>query len=273
MSVPKGYKFSLARNAKISAANRGRTLSSEIRTKIGAANRGRRMPPRSPEYRAKMSAIKLGRKLGPSSAEHRAKLSVGHKGLLKGRIITSEWRAKISATLKGRKVSVETKAKISAALKGRKFTVQHLAKLLAANKVMRTSDSHARMSAAQKTMWSCSPERRVRHALLAAERLTRLAHPNKTELKLRDLLEKHFPGVMRMNVKDGIIIAGKIPDFVSAVPGYIIEMFGRYWHPPEDEPKRIEVFARLGYETLVIWEDELDDEPVVVERMREFLTG
>ena len=104
-----------------------------------------------------------------------------------------------------------------------------------------------------------------------AKQRTHLAHPNKAELKLKDLLEKHFRGIFRMNVKDGIIIAGKIPDFVSITPGYIIEMFGRYWHLPEDEPRRIEVFAHLGFRTLVIWEDELSDEPMVVEKIRRFV--
>jgi len=81
-------KHSDEARAKISDANKGRTMSAEARAKIGAAHKGKTV-----------------------SAEARAKLSAA----LKGRIITAEARAKLSAAGKGRTHSAEHRAKIRAA--------------------------------------------------------------------------------------------------------------------------------------------------------------
>jgi very-short-patch-repair endonuclease len=78
-------------------------------------------------------------------------------------------------------------------------------------------------------------------------------------------------------VGDGkLIIAGKNPDFNHKVEKLLIELFGDYWHSeqvtriPEDqhEHERIQLFENEGYQTLVIWEHELDDEERLVERIR-----
>lgn len=67
-----------------------------------------------------MSAIK-GK---PLSEEHKAKISAAHIGMKH----TAETKAKISCLNKGRKHTAETKAKMSASHKGRKrapFTAEH----------------------------------------------------------------------------------------------------------------------------------------------------
>ena len=55
-----------------------------------------------------------------------------------------------------------------------------------------------------------------------------------------------------------IIIEGKMPDFIN-INGQkkIIELFGNYWHKKEDEMIRMEYFNKYGYDTLIIWEDEI----------------
>ena len=50
----------------------------------------------------------------------------------------------------------------------------------------------------------------------------------------------------------------------------IIELFGDYWHKDEDPSKRINIFAKYGYSTLVVWEKELADSNSLIERLREF---
>ncbi len=49
----------------------------------------------------------------------------------------------------------------------------------------------------------------------------------------------------------------KNPDFIMG--NLIIEYFGKYWHEKADVEIRTNHFKMYGYETLVIWEDELKD--------------
>ncbi len=94
--------------------------------------------------------------------------------------------------------------------------------------------------------------------------------PNKQEQSLNELLQKNFPHEWRY-VGDGkVVINGMIPDFIN-VNGrkQIIELFGEYWHPKEDEEKRKENLKRYGYDTMVVWSEELKKPEVLVERIKE----
>lgn len=93
---------------------------------------------------------------------------------------------------------------------------------------------------------------------------------NKTELRLLNILEKYFTG-WRF-VGDGYtFIAGKVPDFINFKKKKIIEMFGAYWHDKSEEKERIEHFKKFGYDCLVIWDYELDEEEKVIIRVTSFL--
>ncbi len=94
----------------------------------------------------------------------------------------------------------------------------------------------------------------------------RKVQPNKTELELNILLQRLAPNQWKY-VGDGeIIIGGKCPDFIN-INGQkkIIELFGDYWHSEEIQKmsveqhvqERINHFAQYGYQTLIIWEDDL----------------
>ncbi len=60
-------------------------------------------------------------------------------------------------------------------------------------------------------------------------------------------------------------------------------MFGRVFHDPEksffEVPwdgqywGRLARFSRSGYDCLILWDDELDDEIEVVEKIRRFMNG
>lgn len=80
---------SIETRAKISATQKGRTLSSEHRAKLSAARMGRVMPP---EIRARISATQKGKKGRVCSPETRAKMSTAHKGCSH----SPERRAKLS---------------------------------------------------------------------------------------------------------------------------------------------------------------------------------
>lgn len=168
-----GHKPSEETRAKLSAAKKGRPghkPSEETRRKLKLANGerarlwglARRGVPRSAESIAKQSAAQRGKKRSPETC---AAMSARRKGVpcsaearakLKGRILTPEHRAKVSAGLKaywlGRsptaallarlaasrkkrvycKLSPEARAHLSAMNKGRVVTPEHRAKLSAA---------------------------------------------------------------------------------------------------------------------------------------------
>ena len=95
--------------------------------------------------------------------------------------------------------------------------------------------------------------------------------PTSIEVQLQALLDKHFPGEWKY-VGDGYTwIAGKNPDFLNVnCQKTLIEIFGSYWHKPEDEQIRIDHFSKYGFRTLVIWDYELDDLEKVVQHIQEF---
>ena len=53
------------------------------------------------------------------------------------------------------------------------------------------------------------------------------------------------------------ILNGMCPDFVHLKSRKIVEMYGERWHLPQEEQKRIELFARSDYQTLIVWSKEL----------------
>ena len=84
--------------------------------------------------------------------------------------------------------------------------------------------------------------------------------PNKLERYFDDILQRKFPSQWKY-VGDGqLIIGGKWPDFAN-INGrkQLIELYGDYWHKGENPQEKIEHFRAFGYETLVIWEHELND--------------
>jgi hypothetical protein len=103
--------------------------------------------------------------------------------------------------------------------------------------------------------------------------------PNKPEKLLIKLLQELFPNEYKY-VGDGSILIGyKNPDFIN-VNGQkkIIEHFGEYPHGPkrtgrtnkEEEQQRINHFAKYGYQTLIIWEHELENLELTSEKILQF---
>jgi len=108
-------------------------------------------------------------------------------------------------------------------------------------------------------------EYKIRRLKKAFEKLR--ISPNKLETRLIDLINKHqLPFKF---VGDGaLIINGMCPDFVGIEDhSLLIEIFGEYWHGNMDlevsynrtEKGRTEVFSDLGYRTLIIWENDMNE--------------
>jgi len=110
---------------------------------------------------------------------------------------------------------------------------------------------------------------------LATAKLRRLAseRPNKSEIKLQEIFKKHeLP--FRYTGDGSFWIGFKNPDFVNInSKKQVIELFGRYWHLESDEEEKKRVYAEYGYDTLVIWDEELKDEQALVEKVRAFMNN
>lgn len=102
--------------------------------------------------------------------------------------------------------------------------------------------------------------------------------PTKPEQWLIDLIfEYKLP---YKYVGDGsVIIGGLNPDFINVnSKKKIIEIFGRIWHDTlleEDDWKRSELgrimaFKPYGFDTLILWDDELGDKDAIVNKIKRF---
>ena len=97
-------------------------------------------------------------------------------------------------------------------------------------------------------------------------------HPNNPErqlIKLLNELDTNF----EFTGGGGFTLARKIPDFVDIEAKQIIEMFGTYWHNTTEVENRIEIFRKYGYETLIIWDIELQNLDSVRDKIRAFIAS
>jgi len=109
--------------------------------------------------------------------------------------------------------------------------------------------------------------------------------PNKPERFLDKLFQRLLPNQIKYTgdgKDEDSIVAGKCPDFMfTDGQKKIIEHFGDWWHGEkktgipnkQHEQERIDLFAKEGYQTLVIWEYELDDLVKLVKKVSDFTNG
>ena len=129
---------------------------------------------------------------------------------------------------------------------------------------MKRPELAAKHSECLKELWQ-TPEY-VKNQMKA-----RGVRPNKVELKFNKFLQKFLPSEYKY-VGDGeFILAGKCPDFVN-VNGQkkIIELYGDYWHRGQTGKDRIVLFKQYGYQTLIIWEKELEDKKSLKDKVLQF---
>lgn len=94
--------------------------------------------------------------------------------------------------------------------------------------------------------------------------------PNNAEKELDNILGEEWKFVGGFD----LIIGTKCPDFVfKGEEKKLIELFGTYWHDKSDMKERKEYFAEYEYETMIIWEDELDDEEEILDKVKRFIRG
>lgn len=126
---------------------------------------------------------------------------------------------------------------------------------------------NCRICAATK-MWK---DEKFRNKNIEAQRKGRNIFPNFPEKQLGELLGKDYKFVG----DGGLIIDGFCPDFVNCNgQKKIVEMYGDYWHNLKEnkvrDKFRIKKYKNLGYETLIIWEKELQDLPTLKRKIEQF---
>lgn len=92
--------------------------------------------------------------------------------------------------------------------------------------------------------------------------------PNRAELRLQIILDKYFPNEWEYVGNGQLKIGGKCPDFVSSIGDKkLIELFGNHWHALDGVEIRIKHFAEFGYNCLIIWEEELNNETALIKHI------
>jgi len=214
--------------------------------------------------------MKKGSKHTEESKKRMSESLKGKSSGMKGKKHNGESKRKISLAAKkyhknnkhhylGKKRSEELKTKVSETMKRKEIGFKKGYTPWNKGKKWSNPNSSIRL----KELWK-NPE--FAKKMLKAFKKS----PNKPETFLINLFnEYNLPYKFVGN--GAFIIAGKCPDFVN-INGQkkVIEMFGTYWHKPEEEFERKKIFSQYGFETLVIWENELKDKTKVLERIIKF---
>jgi len=161
-------------------------------------------------------------------------------------------------------------------------------------KWLESPEYHKRLSDIRKEFFRKNPEERKRIGERSRKyyaehpeaienwmkTMNKLLHimPNKQEQKLIDLFRRNK--IPLKYVGDYSITIGRSnPDFINFKKKKIVEHFGVYWHGKKHtgtsrkrhEVAKIKEYAKLGYNCLVIWEDELSDMNNVLKKVKKFM--
>lgn len=248
------YKVSYERTKKIrrkqSLANKQAWLNPDIRARYMANRAWKGKGNGNPKAMKSMRKAQKKLRKDPEYQKHLSKaLSKAltrKKHIIKDPIAYSKMRSKVGM---GRVHSLETRKRMSLSRR-RQPPISNATK--------------QKISATHIANWK-NPEY-ARRILLLRKRI-----PNKCEIRLNEILLKNFGKEWRY-VGDGkVVINGKNPDFIN-VNGkkQIIELFGNYWHKGENPQNRINLFKEYGFDTLVIWENELANEKAIAKRVASF---
>jgi G:T-mismatch repair DNA endonuclease (very short patch repair protein) len=226
---------------------------------------------KSEEHKRNLSKSLTGRTL---SKEHCKNISLGNTG----KKLTDETIQKMVKSHQGLHPTEESIKNMSGAHKGKTFTEEHC-KNLSKSHIGKSKSGKTikKMIEAAKKNWQKKEykEKQIKAVFKGCN-----IKPNKLEMFLDKLLQELFSNQYKY-VGDGKkIIAGKCPDFIN-VNGQkkIIELFGDYWHSKKvtgrtkikEEKFRINHFAKHGgYQTLIVWEHELNNINKLKIKLRKF---
>lgn len=210
-------------------------------------------------------------------------------GIYRHKSTRPDWvKQKISRKMTGRSLSFEHRQALGLAhigkqtCLGKKYTSEHKQKMREARiRYMCNVANRQRISQKMKQLFIDNPDQRKEcaRAFLGKHHTeetkiklhkTTIAYlasggwknikPTKLEVKVDNLLQKLLPNEYKFVGNGYTWIVGKCPDFLN-IDGQkkLIEVFGDYVHKGETGADRIIHFKKYGFDTLLIWENELKD--------------
>ena len=239
----KGFKCSEATRLKISEAHKGKHLSAETKEKISRSEKGKLI---SAEIRQKMS--ETHKRLGTRPPNRRG-CSPWNKGL-------QNWRPPLL-------YSEETKRKISEKLKG--HPAANKGKPMSQEQKIKMAEATRKVGVFKKK-WAQFGDEWARK--LARARTNKPSLPEKIFITLIEKYSLPFK-----YVGNGEVILGRAnPDFIN-INGkkQLIEIFGEYYHPVLDIARKIEHYRQYGFNCLVLWESELNNEEKAIRKVKAFI--
>ena len=184
---------------------------------------------------------------------------------ISNRVWSKESRLKLSESLKKYKHTEEHKRRNSEAIKILWKDLKYRETIVKAQKIGQNNlEVRKKKSQQSKKRWQC-PE------FVKKMQLGLSLHPNKPETILLTLLNKLYPNEWKFTGDFSFMINGKNPDFVNCNgQKKCIELYGDYYHKGQNPQDRKDIFKEFGYETLVIWEHELENLERVKFRIHKF---
>jgi very-short-patch-repair endonuclease len=200
---------------------------------------------------------------------------------------TEEHMRNMSLALKGRKISKETRRKVSLAklgkpslLKGRpspmrgKHQYEGFGEKMSLILKGRKGKPHSKerkqnIRLAFQKLWQNS---NYRERQLSAIFKSLAIHPNKPETVLLNLLQQLYPNEWKFVGNGSKLIGGKSPDFINERGKKIVEHYGDYFHKDETDSGRARKrhFKKFGFDTLIIWEHELQNLDSIAKKIENF---
>jgi hypothetical protein len=173
-----------------------------------------------------------------------------------------EWLENRMCKLRGRKQSEQEKQKRR---KPKPIGFgEKLSKLLMGHPPHSTEEGNRKLVQSAIKLWQ-NPE------FVMKQMLSRDRRPNKPEIFILNILERFFPGQWKYTGDFSFMVGGKNPDFAN-INGQkkLIEHFGTYYHRGQNRQDRTNHFKKYGFNTLIIWEDELKNEAKIIGKIRSF---
>ena len=195
------------------------------------------------------------------------KVIQGHNHNWLGRHHSKKTREKLRKANLGKHHSPETILKKSLSMRGEKnpfYGKKH------------SEETRKIISEHDKKLWQ-------KEDYIKKQMRSRNVRPNKVEITLNSLLQGNFPKEWKYTGDGSVIIGGLCPDWINCNgKKKIIELFGCFfhgcsihnpnWKPPfkARENIRREVFSRYGFNTLIVWEHELENQHSLIDKLKLF---
>jgi len=153
-----------------------------------------------------------------------------------------------------------------------KSDAHRIARSKQATELWQDPEYRADQVAKRKRSWQENNFATMRRMMLA-----NCISPNKPETSVLSVLNELYPDEWKFTGDGQVIIDGLNPDFVNTNgKKLIIEVFGDYWHRQGVKPYRVnegrvDVYARYGYRTLIVWEKETKNVELLKQKIQEFV--